>query len=420
MTDLALRRGRRVIALDWGLGDLPTAPPGWVGPWPPVPTNFPNPTNALQQAAQNQLAAQEQGLQQNATALFDQLASTAGVSSSDWQQQTSALIQTYGANVMRVANDALSGNFGIQDVQVLVGAVLTATGAGAVVGVAVAAGLSVLQSLMSVLSPGPCANCSGRCIGNTCISGTTLSGKPIGPSLPSGTSDPNWLTWQDALDMSNGKPDFILPHYSTTIACELKTLDPSDPMQAFFITYYQALMHAAEYTLNGYQAPTPWDIFAQTQTTWNASHGAPNVPLTAETSVNMAGLDMPGPSSGGCVSQGGANQPGSVSYIAALLGGAIDGKSHLTDANGTGQIPGGINTGPLMLPAASSGGGGPPVVHLPTPTSPGGSSSSMSTGSKVAVGAAAVGALGAGGLYAYAHYNGLTMAQALKSLRFWK
>jgi hypothetical protein len=410
-----IRRGGRVVAGlgSWGLGDA--QPPGRAGPWPPIPTTFPTATNDVQKLAQDQIAAAEQYMQANAASLFGQLATQSGVSAADWQK-ASLLIGTYGSTFMHAANDVLTGNVSIQDVQAVLGAAMQIAGATPVVGLAVSAGLSIVSSLAGMLTPGACANCGGRCIaGSSCISGTTLSGKPLNVQ-PSGPSDPYWLTWEDALTL-NLPLGYILPFYQSTIGCEMPNLDKNDPVQAFFYTYYVALQRAAEYTLNGLSAPTPWDVFTQTQTSWNAAHSGPAVQLveTPAPMVPVPFIHSTLQCVGGGVSIGKANDPNGISYIGALLAGSVDGVHHGPSANGTPQSPGGINIGPsAALPPRK-------IIELPggTPVVTTSGSGSASTGTKIATGVAVAGALGAGGLYAYAHYSGQSMMQVLKSLRFW-
>jgi hypothetical protein len=367
-----------------------------------VPTKFPNPTNLAQQLAQQRIAAAEQYMQSQAPTIFGQLATQSGIQDADWQK-ASTVIGSYGGALVHAANDIISGNATLADVQPIFGAALLVAGAAPVVGLAVAAGLSIFSALTGILSPAPCSNCSGRCVANNvCLSGTTPTGKRFNVQ-PSGPSDANWITWDDIPDQAS-LLQALIPYYNQTIACELPKLNVSDPVQAFFYTYYTALKQANEYPLNGYTAPTPWDVFTQVQTTWNAVHAGPNVALIEtqmQPPVTPPGQD---PCTYGSGSTGAPNDPNGRSFLGALLAGNIDGQHH--------SAGDGINVG-----SSSASNVYWPGQHVGLPSLYGGANASPGKKMAVAVGAASI--VAGGSLYAYAHMHGISMAQAIKRLWPW-
>jgi hypothetical protein len=381
----------------------------------PVPSQFGPAANQIQADAQNQLLQAENYVQGHAKDTLGQLAATAGVTPEDLSSAVAAYNQ-YGAkavaSLVSLANGSQAPS--ASAFAPLIGFGLTLAGAVPLVGIAVTAALAIFdtlsQALNNALDGPPCGSNPAHqwtLPGGMCISRDT--GRPGGPESP------DWVGWPafeatqlaSAAEKANGQAwppqniggptpvgkwlmglagisiDTAFPQYAETIGCEMDALGPAPllgqghSVADFFRAYYRAWQHTAEWSINGYaiQQLSPWALFAKTQLAWNAAHTGPSVALIA----------TPYPShyaSGACISYGAPNDPGSVSYIGALLNGDIDGQNHLDK---TPQL----NIGPSNQSAS--------LANLITSAS-GSTSSSSSAGKKVAV-AAGVGGVALAALW---------------------
>lgn len=302
---------------------------------PPVPTTFPPTSDPVQLAAQQQLLLAEQAAQAQMPAAIQSLASNPNVilQSGDLAK-AKAVYDQYAAKSVQalsnIAQAAISGGPGSFTMMApLIGAMLTAAAVAPVVGAAVAAGLAILDGIAEAVNSAlngqnSCNNpkTQWQLPGGACI--TEQAGRPTGPS------DPAWRTWaQFEADYRNADGtwkvpptnvgasiDAAFPLYQETIGCEIDKLAamPAGGVRDFFLTYYRAWQHAAEQAINGFVMPSPWTIFVQTLTHWNATHPGPAVTL----------VGTPIPAQGGtCIVHGDPNDPNGVSYIGMLLNGDI-------------------------------------------------------------------------------------------------
>lgn len=160
-------------------------------------------------------------------------------------------------------------------------------------------------------------------------------------------------------------------------------------IQGFLSAYEQALIRSCEFPINNFASIDPIALLTAAQMAWNATHNASvtyTFGATGAAGSTLVDSICAGAATGQQWTQSGNNVSGTP---ITEVGITINVGPEMTVEPGTGIIATGGNTG--AAPAAS-------------------------TGTKIAVGAVVVGAVAAGGIYAYADLEGLTMLQVLKRL----
>lgn len=202
--------------------------------------------------------------------------------------------------------------------------------------------------------------------------------------------------------------DFAFPVYRW-IECDVA--NASDNLLAFQQAFFSAWKANAAYALNGLQPQPDYVVLAHVCLLWNRVNptGTPYTiaPVQASGSVGpyVAPSQLPcnEMSTGGSGTAPWTTTP--ASYMQSLVQAIIDNPIQGLGSNGSVVI----NLPHLNITTQPAGSTSTPAQTLP-PAAP------ASSTSNVAIGAAAIGAVGVGGLFAYASMNGLTMTEALRRI----